>query len=109
LTVARAVIFHDAAITALGAPLVDVIATAKIDLKAGQVLDGIGYYMTYGECENTDVVKAKNLLPIGLAEGCRLVKDIPKDQALTYHDIDVPEGRLCDKLRKEQNDYFQNA
>ena len=105
-TVARAVLFNDAALTPLGAPCVDVVATAKIDLKAGQVLDGIGYYMTYGECENSDIVRAQDLLPMGLAEGCRLKRDIPKDQVLTYADVELPEGRLCDKLRAEQNAYF---
>ncbi|MGB0085774.1 MAG: SAF domain-containing protein [Rhodomicrobiaceae bacterium] len=105
-TVARAVIFKDAAIAPLGAPCVDVVATAKIDLKAGQTLDGIGYYMTYGLCENADVVQAERLLPMGLAEGCRLKRDIPKDQVLTFDDVEVPAGRLCDKLRAEQDAHF---
>jgi predicted homoserine dehydrogenase-like protein len=106
LTVGRAVLFDDAAIASLGAPCVDVVAAAKVDLKTGQVLDGLGCYMTYGLCENSDVAAAQNLLPIGLAEGCQLKKNIPKDQVLTYDDVKVPEGRLCDKLRKEQNEYF---
>ena len=106
LTVGRAVLFDDAAIAPLGAPCVDVIATAKIDLKAGQVLDGLGCYMTYGLCENSDIASAEDLLPIGLAEGCQLKKNILKDQVLTYKDVKVPEGRLCDKLRAEQNEYF---
>ena len=106
LTAARAVLFDDAAIAPLGAPCVDVVAAAKIDLETNQVLDGLGYYMTYGLCENSDVVRNQNLLPIGLAEGCRLKKDIPKDQVLTYHDVEVPKDRLCDKLRAEQNKYF---
>lgn len=105
-TIARAVLFGDAAIAPLGAPFVDVVTTAKIDLKAGQILDGIGYYMTYGQCENSDVVNAKKLLPIGLAEGCHLKRDIPRDQVLTYDDVELPKDRLCDKLRAEQNDYF---
>ncbi|OGW52734.1 MAG: NAD(P)-dependent oxidoreductase [Nitrospirae bacterium RBG_13_43_8] len=105
-TVARAVLFGDAAIAPLGAPCVDVVATAKIDLKTGQVLDGIGHYMTYGQCENSDAVNAQNLLPIGLAEGCRLRRDIPKDKVLTYDDIELPRDRLCDRLRSEQNAHF---
>jgi predicted homoserine dehydrogenase-like protein len=106
-TVARAVLFGDAAIAPLGGPFVDVVATAKIDLKAGQVLDGIGHYMTYGQCENSEVVNEQNLLPIGLAEGCRLKCDIPKDQVLTYNVVELPEDRLCDRLRTEQNAYFR--
>ena len=77
-------------------------ATAKRDLEAGQEIDGIGWYMTYGLCENVDTVRAENLLPMGLAEGCRLVRDVPKDQVLTYEDVELPEGRLCDRLRAEQ-------
>jgi predicted homoserine dehydrogenase-like protein len=109
LSVARAVLFHDRVLSPLGAPLVDVVATAKIDLKAGETIDPIGYYMTYGQCENSDVTQAENLLPMGLAEGCRLKRDIPKDQVLTYDDVEVPEGRLCDKLRAEQTAYFAGA
>ncbi len=105
-TVARAVLFNDAALTPIAGPQVDVIATAKIDLKAGQVLDGMGYYMTYGEAENSDITNAESLLPIGLAEGCTLKNDIPKDQALTYNDVILPQGRLCDQLREEQNALF---
>jgi predicted homoserine dehydrogenase-like protein len=105
-TVARALLFGDAAIAPLGPPCVDVVATAKIDLKAGQVLDGIGFYMTYGQCENSEIVRAENLLPMGLAEGCRIKRDVGKDEVLSFSDVDVPEGRLCDKLRAEQNAYF---
>ncbi|MDZ8024279.1 MAG: Gfo/Idh/MocA family oxidoreductase [Nostoc sp. DedQUE11] len=106
LSVARVVLFGDAVMSPLAGPLVDVITTAKIDLKAGETLDGIGYYMTYGQCENSDIVQQQNLLPIGLAEGCRLKRDISKDQVLTYDDVELPEGRLCDRLRAEQNSYF---
>jgi predicted homoserine dehydrogenase-like protein len=102
-TVARAVLFQDATVAPLGAPRVDVVTTAKRDLRVGEVLDGIGYFMTYGQCENSDVVRCEGLLPIGLAEGCRLKRDIQKDQVLTYADVELPEGRLCDKLRAEQN------
>ncbi|MEP0869196.1 Gfo/Idh/MocA family oxidoreductase [Trichocoleus desertorum AS-A10] len=106
LSVARAVLFQDPVMTPLGGPVVDVVTTAKIDLKVGETLDGIGFYMTYGQCENSDVTQAQNLLPMGLAEGCRLKRDVPKDQVLTYDDVELPEGRLSDKLRAEQNAYF---
>lgn len=106
LSVARAVLFGDAVMAPIAGPLVDVVTTAKIDLKAGETLDGIGYYMTYGQCENSDIVQEQKLLPMGLAEGCRLKRDIPRDQVLTYDDVELPSSRLCDQLRAEQNAYF---
>ncbi|MEM7556420.1 MAG: Gfo/Idh/MocA family oxidoreductase [Cyanobacteria bacterium P01_A01_bin.84] len=106
ISVARAVLFSDYVLSPLGAPIVDVVTTAKIDLKAGETLDGIGFYMTYGQCENSNIVQEENLLPMGLAEGCQLKRDIPKDRVLTYDDIELPAGRLCDKLREEQNTMF---
>src|SRR5690606_27690578 len=71
-TVARAVLFQDAALTPLDGPCVDVVAAAKTDLRAGAVLDGLGHYMTYGLAENSDTTHAARLLPIGIAPGCRL-------------------------------------
>jgi predicted homoserine dehydrogenase-like protein len=106
LSVARVVLFRDAVMAPIAAPVVDVITVAKIDLKAGETLDGIGFYMTYGQCENSEIVQAENLLPMGLAEGCRLKRDLPKDRALTYDDVELPLNRLSDKLRAEQNAYF---
>ena len=108
-SIGRAVLFGDATIAPAGPPVVDVIATAKIDLVAGQTLDGIGCYMTYGECENSDTVRAEGLLPMGLAQGATLKRDVPKDCALTYSDVELPEGRLCDRLRAEQNAYFAST
>ena len=82
--------------------MVEVVTTAKVDLKAGQVLDGIGFYMTYGQCENAEIVQAEQLLPMGVAEGCRLKRDIGKDQVISYQDVEVPHERLVDRLRAEQ-------
>jgi predicted homoserine dehydrogenase-like protein len=107
-TVARAVLFGDATITPQDTPMVDVVAAAKVDLKAGQVLDGMGHYLTYGLCENSDIVRHQNLLPIGLAEGCSLKRDIPKDQVLKVGDVFFPQNRLCDRLRLEQHSYFSD-
>ena len=106
LSAARAVLFGDPVMQPLAGPRVDVIATAKTRLKAGDTLDGIGWYMTYGECERYEVSRRDRLLPMGLAEGCRLLRDIPKDQALSYDDVEIPEARLCDQLRTEQDERF---
>jgi len=108
LTVARAVLFQDAAATPLSGPVCDVITVAKHNLKAGEVIDGIGGFTCYGMIENSEVCRAENLLPMGLAKKCRLKCNIPKDQAITNSDVEFPLDRLCDKLRTEQNAYFSH-
>jgi predicted homoserine dehydrogenase-like protein len=106
ITVARAVLFKDAAAAPIGGPVCDVITAAKRDLKSGEVLDGIGGFTCYGMIENIDVAFAEDLLPMGLSEGCHLQRDIPKDHAITYADVKLPPDRLADRLRSEQNVYF---
>jgi predicted homoserine dehydrogenase-like protein len=106
LTVARAVHFGDAAIAPTAGPVVDVLTAAKHDLKAGQTLDYIGGFDTYGVAENSAICLEQELLPMGLAEGCVLSHDIAKDQIISYADITLPEGRLCDQLRSEQTATF---
>lgn len=105
-TIARAVLFKDAAIVPSGGPVVGVVATAKCDLKSGQVLDGIGGYTLYGQCENWDVIRQENLLLQGMAEGGRLVRDVLRDQVLTVDDIIRPQGRIIERLEAEQNARF---
>lgn len=108
-TCARAVLFHDAAITPLGGPVVEVITLAKTDLSVGTKLDGMGCYMTYGQCETAGKTAALRLLPIGLAEGCILKHDVARDHPVTYDDVILPQGRFADSLRKEQNLHFSVA
>ena len=109
ITAARAVLFQDAAVTPIGSPVCEVITVAKRDLKKGEVLDGIGGFTCYGLLENSDITRAENLLPMGLCHGARLISDIPKDQPVAYGAVAMPEGRLCDKLRAEQDSYFPQA
>jgi len=105
-TVARAALFHDATITPRGEPVCDVLTTAKRDLKPGDVLDGLGGFTCYGQIDNAETVRQENLLPMGVAEGCRVVRDIRQDRPLTYDDVELPEGRVIDRLRAEQAEYF---
>jgi predicted homoserine dehydrogenase-like protein len=105
-TVARAVLFGDAAIAAEGPPRVEVVAVAKVDLKTGDVIDGPGGYKTYGLAENAEVAARERLLPMGIAGGCALVRDVSRDGVLTYDDVQVPAGRLVDDLRREQQKRF---
>jgi predicted homoserine dehydrogenase-like protein len=106
LTAARAVLFGDATIAPAGAPVCDVMTVAKRDLRAGEELDGIGGFTCYGVLENRDDFHVGGYLPMGLAQGCRLKRDLRKDDAVAYADVEVPAGRLVDTLRAEQNRLF---
>jgi len=104
--IARVALLGDNVAPALGAPVVEVCACAKRDLRAGEVLDAYGGYTTYGEAVNTDEMRTARYLPEGLAEGCTLVRDVPQDAVLTYDDVELPPGRIADRLRAEQYEHF---
>jgi predicted homoserine dehydrogenase-like protein len=106
LSVARLVLCGDAVMQPIDGPKVDVVATAKTDLKAGTVIDALGGYHSYGQAETYDASRTERLLPMGLAEGCKLLRDVRKDQVLTYADVEVPQGRIVDQLRAEQDEAF---
>jgi predicted homoserine dehydrogenase-like protein len=109
LSAARAALLGDVVLAPAGGPVVEVVATAKTDLTAGTVLDGFGGYHTYGLAERRTVARDEGLLPMGLAEGCTLLRDVAKDAVLTADDVVAPPGRLVDRLWQEQEDLFRPA
>ena len=106
--ICRLIDFNDTIITADQGLMVDVITTAKTDLKKGDVLDGLGGYKAYGVCENYTISKKETLLPMGLAEGCKMLTNKPKDSIITYSDVLLPKGRLADLLKNQQNDLLRS-
>lgn len=105
--IARAVLLRDNVARPIGGPVVEVCAVAKRDLNAGEILDGYGMYMTYGEAVNADEMSKERYLPQGLVDACRLLSDVSKDTVLTYNDVRLPEGRLADRLRAEGYRHFR--
>ena len=108
-TIARAALFGDAALAPIGAPRVEVVATAKVDLDVGTTLDQPGGYCTYGLAETADIARAEGLLPIGLADGARLIRAVSKDGVIHYDDVALAPDRLSAALRREQDAHFQTA
>jgi predicted homoserine dehydrogenase-like protein len=105
-SVARMVLFRDNIMAPIGPPVVEVITLAKTPLEKGKVLDGLGGYDTYGQCENAITARTENLLPIGLAEGARVLRDVPRDYALTFDDVELPADNLVQRLYREQTTRF---
>src|SRR5262245_1786546 len=106
--IARVALFRDSLAPPLAGPVVEVCAVAKRDLKAGEILDDYGMYMTYGEAVNVDEMSREQYLPEGLVEGCKLIRDIKRDAVLTYNDVELPPNRLADRLRAEQYRHFRS-
>jgi predicted homoserine dehydrogenase-like protein len=108
-SVARAVLFNDAVLAPKGPPRVGVVTTTKKKLVAGEKIDELGGYTVYGMAENMDVIARQRLLPIGLAEGCRLKRHHERDSVLTMDDVEFPPDRIADKLYLEQEATFGPA
>jgi len=102
-TIGRAVIFHDSTVAPIAGPVCEVATIAKRDLKAGECLDGIGGFCTYGLIDNAAAARAMAALPIGLSEGCVLRRDVCKDSVLGFADVELPHGRTVEALWREQN------
>jgi len=101
--ICRLVDFDDVIIRAKNGIMVDVPATAKVDMVKGDLIDGLGGYKTYGTTENYTISKKEGFLPMGLAQGSVLLNDIKKDGLLKYSDVILPKGRLCDDLKSQQD------
>jgi len=101
-TIARAAVHKDPTVAPIGGPVCEVLTIAKRDLKAGERLDGVGGFCTYGLIDNAPAARACSALPISLSEDCILRRDLSKDSVVSFDDVDVPSGRLSDKLWQEQ-------
>jgi predicted homoserine dehydrogenase-like protein len=106
--IARVALFGDELAKPLDGPSVEVCAVAKRDLKSDEVLDDYGMFMTYGEAVNAEEMCERRLLPEGLVEGCKLLRYVAKDEVLTYDDVQLPAGRIADRLRAEQYRHFRD-
>lgn len=103
LSIAKAIFDGEPSIAPLGAPVAETIAVAKRDLKAGEEIDDIGGYMTYGTIERAEVTRAENLLPLGLAKGAKLLSDVKKNQVISYNNVKLNENSFMMILRKLQD------
>ena len=101
-SIARAVLHRDPTVAPLAGPVCEVVTMAKRDLKAGDRLDGVGGFSGYGLIDNTEPARAMDALPIGLSEGCTLLRNVAKDEVISFADVERPESRVVDALWAEQ-------
>jgi predicted homoserine dehydrogenase-like protein len=91
----------------------DVVATAKRELKAGEMLDGEGGYTVWGKL----LPAAKSLalgqgganpggLPLGLAHDVKVVRPVRQGQCLSWDDVAIDTRTEAYRLRRAMEDLF---
>jgi len=95
-----------------GAPrgfVADVVATAKRDLTAGEILDGEGGACVWGKQQPAVASLAAGRLPLGLAANVRLVRDVAEGAMLTWDDVALDPDDDAVKVRREMEATFPPA
>ncbi len=87
----------------------DAAATAKRDLKSGEILDGEGGYMVYGRLLSAKDSLATGALPIGLAHKIKLTRPVKAGSVVTWADVAVDEHDDVIKFRREMERSFGAA
>lgn len=92
-----------------GAPtalLSDVVATAKRNLKKGEVLDGEGGFCVWGRQTPAERSLAEGLLPLGLAHNVALTRDVAEGAPLRWSDVAIDPGDIAVQTRREMEQAF---
>lgn len=84
----------------------DVVATAKRDLAAGELLDGEGGYTVWGKLLPAATSHALGGLPLGLAHQVRLVRPVRAGQSLTWADVSIDTTTRAWQVRREMETLF---
>jgi predicted homoserine dehydrogenase-like protein len=84
----------------------DVVATAKRDLKPGELLDGEGGYTVWGKLLPARTSARIGGLPLGLAHDVKVLRPVRKGQSLTWDDVAVDTTTHAYRIRRAMEDQF---
>ncbi len=87
----------------------DVVATAKRNLKPGEILDGEGGYTVVGKLMPAAASLKIGALSLGLAHNVRLLKPVAAGQPVRWIDVVVDETSYAVKIRREMEKLFAPA
>ena len=79
----------------------DVVATAKRDLKPGELLDGEGGYTVWGKLMPADTSVKLGGVPLGLAHDVKVVRPVAKGHIVTWADVAMDTTTRAYQLRME--------
>ena len=85
----------------------DAVATAKRDLKAGEMLDGEGGYTVYGKLMPAADSLALGALPIGLAHHVKLIRAVKAGGSVRWADVAADESEQAVRVRREMESVFR--
>ncbi|NOY55291.1 MAG: NAD(P)-dependent oxidoreductase [Actinobacteria bacterium] len=101
--IARAAIMGETTLATDAPPTAEAITVAKRPLEAGETIDGLGGFTVYGLIERADTARRQHLLPLGLAPGSKVLRDIEMGETLTYDDVALDESLTVVNLRRLQD------
>jgi predicted homoserine dehydrogenase-like protein len=84
----------------------DCVATAKRNLKAGEILDGEGGYTVYGKLMPAVDSKRLGGLPIGLAHKLKLLRDVAAGKPVTWEDVAFDARNEAVRFRRQMEKQF---
>ncbi len=84
----------------------DVVATAKRDLRAGEMLDGEGGYTVWGKLLPAATSVAMGGLPLGLAHNVKLLRPVKQGQSLSWADVAMDTATHAYRTRKAMEEMF---
>jgi predicted homoserine dehydrogenase-like protein len=104
-SIAEVALDGEALWTPAGAPVADVVAVAKRDLRPGDRLDGIGGDACYGQIDT--VAGAAGHLPMAFTEHATVVRPVARDAVVPIDAVEVDGGARIVHLRGRQDDMLR--
>jgi len=103
LTIAQIAIYGESSGHPMGKLTSECIVITKKNMKAGEILDGVGEYCYRVSIERMDIAKKENFLPMGLTKGSKLKVDVKKDTIITNDMVKIQDDTTLFHLRKIQD------
>jgi predicted homoserine dehydrogenase-like protein len=103
ISVARAFLYRQTTLVPQDVPVAESITIAKRDLGAGDKLDEFGGFTFHGVMEHAKVASGLNALPVGLAPGAVMEREVRAGEIIRWQDVRLDETQTVVKLRRKQD------
>jgi predicted homoserine dehydrogenase-like protein len=84
----------------------DAVATAKKDLKPGDMLDGEGGFAVWANAIPAKRSRSLNALPIGLAHNVKVIRPVKRDTIVSFDDVEIVNDLDVVELRRQMQREF---